>query len=125
MSKPPVTVDAFSIAKEALRLVGEFGTPPTPEVYEVWYRYAEGGNEEMRDQLAHAVNDAKSVSVELLSSLHRQFCTMIDPTSMNVGQSLAAELGKLHRLVVNQKDAGNHFGDSIEAANRFLTTDAK
>ena len=35
---------AFQIAKEALQLVGQFQTPPTPDVYLVWYHYILGKN---------------------------------------------------------------------------------
>ena len=118
-SKP----DAFAIAKEALQLVGEFGTPPTPEVYAVWYRYVEGADDALRRQLTHAVTEAKSVSVDLLVSVYKQFCAGMDETGSKVGQSLAAELANFQSLVDSQKAAGNAFGGSIESASEILTAE--
>ncbi|TWU60930.1 MULTISPECIES: GGDEF domain-containing protein [Crateriforma] len=115
--------DPFAIAKEALRLVGEFSTPPTPEIYEVWYRYIEGADDAMLEQLNHAVNDAKSVSVDLLASLHQQFCVEGQETGASIGDALAAELSKLQTIVLKQKDAGSEFGDSIQQASDILKTE--
>ncbi len=55
---------AFAIAKQALTYVASFQTPPTPDVYEIWYRFAEGSNPELTEQLSFAVNELKSVSRE-------------------------------------------------------------
>ena len=55
-------VNAFSIIREVLAYVINFKTPPTPEVYEVWYRFVEGGNKSIREQLSHAIHEAKIVS---------------------------------------------------------------
>lgn len=34
----PTEIPEFALARKALALVGEYNTPPTPKVYEVWYR---------------------------------------------------------------------------------------
>ena len=64
---------AFSVAKEVLGYIGTFGTPPIPEVYEVWYRYVEGNNKAIREQLSHSVNVVKSVTTSQLRDLRKQF----------------------------------------------------
>lgn len=74
---------SFAIAKEALMHIANSKTPPTPAVYEVWYRFVEGGNEAINDQLKHAVNVAKSVSKSQLEELRRQFLDESDSAQLN------------------------------------------
>lgn len=62
----------FQVAKVALSLIGKFGTPPTPEVYEVWYRYAAGESDAISEQLNYAINDLKEVSIDRLRGIREQ-----------------------------------------------------
>lgn len=121
MPAQPSEKDAFALAKEALSFVGEFRTPPTPEVYEVWYRYVENLNDELRKQMDHAVNEAKVVSAELLASMFAQFCSQARSAESNVGQSMASELNKIQSLVTAQRKAGSDMQESIKVASGFLT----
>jgi diguanylate cyclase len=116
--------DAFSIAKTALGLVGKFGTPPTPKAYEVWYRYVEGKHETIRDQLSHAIDQAESVSLELLENLHDQFCVPGDGVNERISLELANELGDLRSLISSQQSAGDNFNSSINSASETLSTNA-
>lgn len=114
--------EAFAIAKEALGLVGKFRTPPTPEVYAVWYRFVEGKNEAIQEQLSHATNHAESVSLQLLENLHEQFCLPSDDASEQVSRELANRMSELGSLISSQLTAGDDFSDSINAANETLTS---
>ena len=102
--------DAFAVAKEALQLVGRFGTPPTPDVFEVWFRFVEGADELLLNQMHHAVHEAESVSVEMLNSIHEQFCTKADDTQCNVGEALSSELDKFQSFISRQEAAGTELG---------------
>ncbi|MEM9368037.1 MAG: hypothetical protein AAGD07_18750 [Planctomycetota bacterium] len=64
----------FDIAKQSLQFVGKFQTPPTPEVFEVWYRYVEGTNDALLKALAHVVDDDGAVSSDHIAAIHTQFC---------------------------------------------------
>lgn len=112
--------DPFAIAKRALHLIGEFGTPPTPEVYEVWYTYAAGSNDALTKQLDFAVKEARAVSAELLKSIHEQFCMKVDNTYGRVGDVLASELEQIQSLVVRQREAGTVLADSMDVAEGGL-----
>jgi len=113
---------AFSIAKEALAYISTFRTPPTPEVYEVWYRYFEGGNKAIRDQLSYAVNVAKSVSVTQLHELRQQFLNSSDSADANqkISKKLATEMEGLQSLISTQQGANVEFGGSIASAKDRL-----
>ena len=113
---------AFSLAKEALSYIGTFRTPPTPEVYEVWYRYVEGGNKAIQAQLSYAVHVAKSVSTVQLLELRQQFLNTSDTAEANhqISLKLATEMDGLQSLVCTQQGAIVEYGDSIASANDRL-----
>ena len=113
---------AFSLAKEALSYIGTFRTPPTPEVYEVWYRYVEGGNKAIQAQLSYAVHVAKSVSTVQLLELRQQFLNSSDTAEANhqISLKLATEMEGLQSLVCTQQGAIVEYGDSIASANDRL-----
>jgi diguanylate cyclase len=116
------TTDAFDIAKEALGYVGKFNTPPTPDVYEVWYRFVEGRNEALLEQLSHAVHEAQDVNSSLLSKLHDQFREQNDGTIDQVSLELSHELNELQALVSSQISAGDEFHHSIDSATETITS---
>ena len=113
---------AFSLAKEALSYISTFRTPPTPEIYEVWYRYVEGGNKAIQDQLSYAVHVAKSVSTCQLLSLRQQFLNTSDTAEANhqISLKLASEMEGLQSLVSTQQGAIVEFSDCIASANDQL-----
>ncbi len=122
--KPAEFAAAFAIAKEALQFVGKFQTPPTPKIYEVWYRYAEGNNDAIKEQLSHAVDEAGEVSAEMIEQLYDQFCTSSDDVDARISRELSDEMADLESLIASQLTAGNEFRDSIDSASDKLGTDA-
>ncbi|QDS88533.1 Response regulator PleD [Rosistilla ulvae] len=121
-NRPNQEHDAFAIAKDALRLIGQFKTPPTPNVYRVWYRYVEGMDQELVEQLAPAVTEARSISVGLLESIHSQTCDPADETNADVGEALVAELNRFQSLLSQQQAAGTEFEGTINTASKLLNT---
>ena len=113
---------AYNLAKSALTHIGNFRTPPTPAVYEVWYTYSQGDNPEIQSQLSHAVNVAKSVTSEQLEQLRLQFLDQSKSTEIGqqVGESMSAELASLQELIQSQQAANADFSDSIATANDSL-----
>lgn len=114
---------AYNLAKSALTHIGNFRTPPTPSVYEVWYTFSQGDNPEIQSQLDHAVNVAKSVSSEQLEQLRLQFLDNSNSTEVGqqVGETMSAELASLQELIQSQQAANADFSDSIATANDSLT----
>lgn len=112
---------AFALAKEALGLIGRFQTPPTPKVFDVWYRYVEGKNEAIREQLDHAINEAGAVDLHLLENLYDQFCSTSSTVSDHVGAELSHELTEFNSLIHSQIDAGEQFSSTIHSASETLS----
>ena len=121
--KNDTTADGvFAIAKEALAFVGKFRTPPTPSVYEVWYRYVERVDASLAKQIDHAVHDANDVSVDLLAAMHAQFCRDNRAQDQEIGDELQRQLNGFQGLVDDQQEAGAQFENSIEIATKQLSS---
>ena len=115
-------VNAFSIIREVLAYVINFKTPPTPEVYEVWYRFVEGGNKSIREQLSHAIHEAKIVTEKQLLDLRRQFLNSSENAEVNhlISQSLNLEVEGLRKVMETQKDANSVYSNVISDSNELL-----
>ncbi|MCM2374198.1 GGDEF domain-containing protein [Aporhodopirellula aestuarii] len=114
-SKPTKKTSPFEIAREALGHVGKFQTPPTPSVYEVWYRYVEGVDDIIAN-LAHAVEDVNAVSVDMLEQLHEQYCRNIDDSNAELSDNLAHEISSLQSIIESQMHAGVQLGNELDEA---------
>jgi len=111
----------ISIAKKAIQYVGQFQTPPTPKVYEVWYRFVEAKEEGLREQLTHAVNEVKAVSQSQLEELHQQFCTTeMNEQNHEVSKLLLHESNGLTNIIQQQLIAGQAFRVSIHRTTEEL-----
>ncbi len=91
----------LTIAKEALKYIGVFQTPPTPAIYDVWYRYVEGTDKDLHEQLEHAVTVSKSVSKDLLEHCYQQKIAADSGSDSleAVSDKLAYELSRLTKLL--------------------------
>ena len=106
----------FATARTALTYISTFRTPPTPDVYEVWYRFAEGGNQALNQQLTFAVEVAKSVSAEQLKGLQEQFLSSskMSDGQRDVSDRLVSEMDGLQSLLTDQLGQNSSFGVAIE-----------
>lgn len=113
---------ALAVAKHALKYVAEFQTPPTPEVYEVWFRYSEGNNPELKEQLEYAVKELKTVDRKRIEELHNQFFARADlkNTNADLTNSLASEMGSFESMIQSQIAIGNDFDAAVSAAGENL-----
>jgi diguanylate cyclase len=113
---------ALEIAKGALRYVADFQTPPTPEVYEVWFRFAEGNNPELKEQLEYAVKELKTVDRKRIEQLHHQFFARAElkDTNADLTNSLASEMGSFESMIQSQIAIGNDFDAAVSAAGENL-----
>lgn len=119
-----VKPDPFSVARNALTFVGKFRTPPTPPVYEVWYRYVEANDDLLVDAMKHAVECRQEVSLDLLTSVHRAHCELPDPTSAKAVAELLNELANFSETIQQQRRAGEVFHDEVTGVSRILRQDA-
>ncbi len=117
---------AFEIAKNALTYVASFQTPPTPEVYEIWYRFAEGSNTALTEQLSFAVNELKSISRDRIEQIHHEFFSRMNSNGEEVEltECLAGELEGLESMIRAQINIGDDFGAAVSSAGQNLHDDA-
>ncbi len=109
---------AFEIAKQTLRFVGEFKTPPTPDVYEFWYRYAEGKDEAFSEKVAFLVEDLKLANRRQINELRDQFLNADSlPDHQSTVGELLASLAGVKSIIQTQAEAGEQFDGTLRAAN--------
>ena len=110
---------ALGFAKDTLRNVGRFRTPPTPEIYEVWYRYAAGGDPSITEQITQFIDERGSVTFHQLIAIHRQFCESPHAdVHRKLSNRLEGEVRGLESAIATQMTAGEEFGSSIQNANQ-------
>jgi diguanylate cyclase len=116
MSTTSAPTDPYAVARSALTLVGKFKTPPTPPIYEVWYRYVEASDRHIVEALEHAVEYSRDISLEMLSAIHQAHCEPADEATAHAADELLREIEKFGRVVEDQRQAGSEFDQSIESA---------
>ncbi|MEO8270913.1 MAG: GGDEF domain-containing protein [Aureliella sp.] len=96
--------------------ISKFRTPPTPEIYQLWYRYAEGSNVKLCSELSDIV-DAESVPLSRLLEICQRYFPAVDDADMpqRAAQALVKEIEKLQLVLQDQGDAGRDFGENVNA----------
>jgi len=112
--------EAYELAKRALGFVGKFRTPPTPTVYELWYRFVEGKNEALKEQMAFLVNDSKTATRSQLESLQKQFIDQPDESQQRTAEELVASVSGIESMIRSQAAAGVEFDNALSETNQKL-----
>lgn len=116
---------AVAIAKQAFANISAFKTPPVPEVYEVWYRYAEGINVEICEQLSKLVERESIGASELvmLREQHIDRAAAATATSHTLSCRIGEQLDRIQGLLQGQKKASTDFSGTIAQASSYLQQD--
>lgn len=110
-----------TLAQKTLVFITTARLPPTPEVYEVFYRFFEGTNEALTAELSFRVDDPSTVTLELILSLYNQY---IRPTGFDGnGQwisSMSEEIAGFSLMLKDQHQAGVEFAGKLGDASEAL-----
>jgi len=91
----------LAIAAIALGKLVELELPADPQSYELWYAYAAGHNQKLRDEIDHVLQQQGRLSESDLGRLYAQY---ISPTRSTgdferVARRLADEVGQVTRMI--------------------------
>jgi diguanylate cyclase len=91
----------LAIAAIALGRIVELELPADPQSYELWYAYAAGHNQKLRDEIDHVLQQQGRLSESDLGRLYAQY---ISPTRSTgdferVARRLADEVGQVTRMI--------------------------
>jgi len=112
---------SFQIARSALAPIGSFRTPPTPEVYSVWYRYVEGTDQSLVRRISYLMNDAKVIDRRQMNGLIDEFLVPnTENQVLDFSEILSKEMRGLQSIAQSQLVAGAEFNASIMSANANL-----
>ncbi len=113
--------DAFELAKQALGYVGKFRTPPSPEIFELWYRYVEGKDPLLNERMSFLVNDSGTANRSQINSLRHEFFHRTDAANhQRTADELIASMSGLETMIQSQADAGERFDASLNRTNQKL-----
>ncbi len=114
-------VAAFTIAREALAFVGRFQTPPTPEIYELWYRYVEGNDELLNERMSFLVNESKSASRAQMKMLEQEFLERPSPEAYHcAAERLVQSMSGFESMIRLQREVGFQFDTLLKQTNHKL-----
>lgn len=107
-----------SIAQKALTYITECRLPPTPKAYELWYRYFEGANQDLTDELASRMANPSSINLELVESLHLQHCSAeACGDESQIADKLSGGIIDFKSIIEDQKSAGDSYSLKLQQAN--------
>jgi diguanylate cyclase len=67
----------------AMGFINRFNLQPVPEIYTVWYNYAEGKNESLREEIDSVISSGKEVSFDFILSLHDKYFVSYNEDNVN------------------------------------------
>lgn len=114
------------IARRALEYIGQFSTPPTPDVFEVWYAFAEGDNSELNEALTYLIKELKAVTTDDIRLIRQRFFpeAMSPEESVRASDELVGEVGGLQMIVSDHISVSHGFGESLGGVMGNMSVDA-
>src|SRR5258706_8408271 len=91
----------LAIAAIALGKIVELELPADPQSYELWYAYAAGHNQKLRDEIHHVLQQQGKLSESDLGRLHAQYLSATRNTGdfERVARKLADEVGQVTKMI--------------------------
>lgn len=109
---------ARNLSDRALELMRQYGIPPTPPNYELWFNYAIGQNQELVNALNTAVAEGRAVDAAFTQTAHVRFFVTPRPAEIgDMGTKLKEEVEKSKAVLENAtKGIASHGKLLAEAA---------
>ncbi len=107
------------LAQRTLEELAAFGLPAIPEQYVVWYRYLEGCDRALADEISERLDQKHAISSQFLLGLFDKYCHKDDQQRDHLGsamQSLATDSSGLLGLAHAMSGSVGTFGAEIKSA---------
>ncbi|MEL6364545.1 MAG: GGDEF domain-containing protein [Pseudomonadota bacterium] len=113
---------AVDAANHALAKLEEFGTPPLPKYFELWYAHVSGQYPTLSERLNGAIESGAPVATDLLDDLYDTFLAQSAESSTleHARASLDEQILNLMQIVGDNIDSTEHFADFLENNARVL-----
>ena len=113
---------ASEVAERAIGFAQKYQTPLVPEVFSVWYTYAERKNQELNDLLDHAMNTNQPITESSLSEIYYQ---KLSPRALSddlkeIGTSLTNALGDVSETIESNMREHSNFSGTLRSAKHSL-----
>lgn len=107
------------LAQRVLEELSSFGLPAIPEQYVVWYRYLEGHDRALADEISERVTQKHAITSQFLLGLFDKYCFRDDQQRDHLGsamQSLETDSSGLLGLAHAMSGTVGGFGAEIKSA---------
>ncbi|MDH3579822.1 MAG: diguanylate cyclase, partial [Hyphomicrobiales bacterium] len=118
---------ALSLAKRTLEFVGDYRTPPTPHVYELFYTFAAGLNPELSSALGNVIAVNDRLPVADAEALYQKYLApeadtqQVEEIAKKLSEEVAANLKLLGSAAVSTKQ----YEQSLDSAEKQLGDDCE
>jgi len=114
---------ALGLAKRALEYIAQYGTPPTPHAFELFYTVCAGQNAALNKALASVIADKRTLSASDTEKLYEQFLSPELPSGQmeTIGAKMGSEMTTLLSLLGTAATSANTYQASLQNAEERLT----
>ena len=113
---------AVDAANHALAKLEEYGTPPLPKYFELWYAHVSGQFPTLSERINGAIDAGAPLATQMLDDLYTTFLAKSGEGSdlEHARASLDEQIMSLLQLVGDNIDSTEHFADFLENNARVL-----
>lgn len=118
----PGADDPFEIAREALELSRQHGTPPEPETFKVWYTYAAGSSLALNERIEALIADGGQPSVYDLSALNGEIIEPDDTSEQTkADEHLQKEIEEVQTFIRSYIQTTERYEGAIDDSTKSLS----
>ena len=113
---------SVEVAERAIGFAQKYKTPLVPEVFSVWFAYAERNNQELNNLLDQIMNTGQPITESSLSEIYHQ---KLSPRAMSddlkeIGSSLTSALGDVSETIESNMKEHSAFSGTLRSAKNSL-----
>lgn len=113
---------ALRLAKRALDYIANYGTPPTPHAFEVFYTVCAGLNPQLNEAVAKIVANSRKITSADAERLYEEFISnsAAPEKVQSIGSKMSIEMAGLLSLLGTVANSTNSYQSSLERAEERL-----
>lgn len=118
MPLPPDLDHATALAAKAMSRMTEFGVPPTPRNFEIWYAHISLGEPELAAALEAIFTNGGTWSDDAAAIIHGRFFGVADPAPLlTAGASLSGEIETILKTVSQAGQQTASYGKALDVVS--------
>lgn len=114
------------VGSRVIAELAEMGVPPTPECYEVWFKYRQDANPDLTKTIDKHVAAGKAVTADFVTRLFFQFCKVTDlaPLFDRYFERMLWQVEDLQGVAKDLSDSARSFGSDVVSLSSGVDEEA-